>query len=700
MSYSSIDPREMHRLGDGVQSAGRGLADCAAQLRGLMDMLGITHPGVTTIDRAGRWLTDQAPDLYRRRDLAYEAQNVATDVFGRPAAGAVVPPGMIRIEESRLIPAKTRAEAALAAPLFYAASRGDPDALKRLAAYKRRMSDPAFATALLEELGPEAMVTLPAVMGTRTRDALGVSPEAAARTRRENGEVLALLSKALATATTPTGPRVSLRFLEELKRQGRKSIPVPEHEGATYPGYWALGQLLAATPKERYSAWFMSTIGRDMIRWDRDYLREHGVHGLVRDGSQRHPLAAPTATQPFAGSSAISTVDPIAALTRVAGTSRESAQALLRPGDTLKYLLHDRRAQWGMSDRGEALGEAMEAGMKGADADSKRLAVLATQIIADDVRPHVSFDENGKISFKDPSELDKLSGIRDNMGRVLAEHSDDVVSAFYKNYARAQGGELTGVVEGLPIGQFSAADVDLVMLDVATDDRGYHALLTGQVAHMRGEVDEAVAARDNTLLQNVITNDSKALGHLFEARKQALVAMGKESDEADAAFGKMVEDGIGLVPIPFAQQVGKAGVKIVDGIYENFVKDGYAKAGDWLIEQSGHGGGETVKNFAAAASDQIAAEQMVKQMLESSAVTYGYHEHSDLKGQPFVEGDPPRIKSPLKMTRYEYDNFVRWMDAHAKVPDDFGNAQTKVKVGADEFTANVGGSPPEDERDG
>lgn len=32
MTFSSIDPREMHQLGYGVQNGGKGLTECAAQL--------------------------------------------------------------------------------------------------------------------------------------------------------------------------------------------------------------------------------------------------------------------------------------------------------------------------------------------------------------------------------------------------------------------------------------------------------------------------------------------------------------------------------------------------------------------------------------------------------------------------------------------------------------------------------------------
>ncbi|MEV6035025.1 DUF6571 family protein [Nonomuraea sp. NPDC052116] len=682
----------MHQLGYGVQNAGKGLAECAAQLRAILNEVELTHPGVAAIGRIGQWLTEQAPDLYRRRDLAYEAEKVDVDVFGNPLSGAVVPAGMAQIDELRIIPARVRAEAAQAAPLFAAAARGDAGALEKLAAFKGRLSDPQFATALIEQLGPQGLLALPATMGTRVRKALDADRDSAAAIRRQNRDVLSMLSKALAAATDPTkNAHLNRKFIEEFKRQGRTEIPAPGMGGLTNPGYWSLGQILAAAPKEAYSEWFMRTIGQDMIQWDRDYLKEHRVRFLPKD-TDVYNLPAPIDTRPFQDSDVIGAADPIAALMTVASTSRERAQALLDNKDLLKYLMSDRRSQWEMGDRGESLGEAMEAAMKGADADSKRLAVMATQILADEVKPHVSFNDAGEVEIKDPSELDRLSGIRDNMGRILAEHTGDIVSSYYKNYARAKDGEFTGIVDGRPIAEFSPPDIDFVLLDVAADEKGYQALLFGQIAHMRGRIDQAIAAHDNTFLQNVITNDSKALGHLLEARKMALVGQGKEADAADSAFRKMVENGIGLIPIPFAGQVGKVGLKAADTIYENFVKDGYAKAGNWLVEQAGHGGGKTAKGFGAAASDQKAAEQMVKQMLESSSVAHGYYDRGGLKEQPFVENDPPQVKAPHRMTRYEYDNFVSWLDRHSRVPDNFGSAQTKAKTGADEFKINIGGS--------
>ncbi|MER6002516.1 DUF6571 family protein [Nonomuraea angiospora] len=692
MTFSSIDPREMHQLGSGVQNAGKGLAECAAQLRAILNEVELTHPGVAAIGRIGQWLTEQAPDLYRRRDLAYEAEKVDVDVFGNPLAGAVVPAGMAQIDESRIIPARVRAEAAQAAPLFAAAARGDAGALEKLAAYKGRLSDPQFATALIEQLGPQGLLALPTTMGTWIRKALDADRDSAAAIRRQNRDVLSMLSKALAAATDPTkNAHLNRKFMEELKRQGRTEIPAPDMGGLTNPGYWSLGQILAAAPKEAYSEWFMRTIGQDMIRWDRDYLKEHRTRFLPKD-TDVYNLPAPIDTRPFQDSDVIGAADPIAALMTVASTSRERAQALLDNKDLLKYLMSDRRPQWEMGDRGESLGEAMEAAMKGADADAKRLAVMATQILADEVKPHVSFNDAGELEIKNPSELDRLSGIRDNMGRILAEHTGDIVSSYYKNYARAKDGEFTGIVDGRPIAEFSPPDINLVLLDVAADEKGYQALLFGQIAHMRGRIDQAIAAHDNTFLQNVITNDSKALGHLLEARKLALVGRGKEADATDAAFRKMVEEGIGLVPIPFAGQVGKVGLKAADTIYENFVKDGYAKAGNWLGEQAGHGGGKTAKAFGDISTNEKTAEQLLKQMLESSAVAHEYYRRDALDKQVFVVGDPPRVKAPHLMNRQEYDAFADWIEGHSGVPSDFGEAQQNVLTGNHELRKSLGAS--------
>ncbi|NUP64733.1 MAG: hypothetical protein HOW71_21465, partial [Nonomuraea sp.] len=426
MTFSSIDPREMHRLGQGVQEAGKALTGCASQIRSILAGVRLSHPGITAIDQVSHWLTEQAPDLYRRRDLAYEAEKVDTDVFGHPAAGAVVPPGPVRIDEGRLIPSRVRAEADQAAGLVGAAARGDKDALRRLAAFRDRMSDPRFATALLEKLGPQALTTLPVEMSARVRKALDQGPEQARGMREQNRDLLSMLGAALAHATVAKGgtPRLGDRFLESLKKQGRQETEAPEMGGLTAPGYWALGQVLAASPQEPYSSWFMRTVGRDMIRWDRDHLKEHGVRFLPRD-TDVYNLPAPADSQPFQDTDQVGAADPIAALMTVAGRAKEPAQALLADRDLLTYVMHDRRPQWAMGDHGESLGRAMEAAMSGQDDLSKTMAVMASQIYADEVRPHVSLDENGKVVFDNPSDLDDLSGIRDNMGHILGDHADD-----------------------------------------------------------------------------------------------------------------------------------------------------------------------------------------------------------------------------------------------------------------------------------
>ncbi|MGW2145654.1 hypothetical protein ACWCOT_15205 [Nonomuraea bangladeshensis] len=689
MTFSSIHAGEMHQLGSGVQNAGKSLTECAAQLRAILNEVELTHPGVAAIGRVGQWLTDQAPDLYRRRDLAYEAEQVDVDVFGNPLPGAAVPAGMTRVDEARLIPAAVRAEAARAAPLFTSAARGDAAALKQLTAFKDRLSDPQFATALLEHLGPRGLLTIPAAMGTRVRKALDADDDSAAAVRRQNHDVLSMLSKALATATDPAAhARLGRKFLEELKRQGRTEIPAPDMGGLTNPGYWSLGQILASTPKQPYSEWFMKTIGQDMIRWDRDYLKQHRTRFLPKD-TDVYNLPAPTETRPFQGSDSIGAADPIAALLTVAGTSRERAQALLDDRDLLKYLMSDRRPQWAMGDRGESLGTAMEAAMKGSDADSKRLVVRATQILADDVQPQVSFNDAGEVEIENPSELDWLSGIRDNLGRILAEHTDDVVFAYFRNQPRADDSELTGKVNGKNTAYFSPTDLDFVMLDVTADDQGYQALLLGDIADMRGKIDQGLTTGNEKLLNNTIALNSTALGHLVEARRMALVGRGKEADAADEKLRKLVQEGIGLVPVPFAGQVGKMGLEAAGSIYENFVKDGYTKAGDWLVKESGHAGGKAIKAFGDAASNDIAAQELVKQMLASSAVAHESYRDRGLDKQDFVVGDPPRLKNPRDMSRDEYEGFMRWIAENTTVPGDFKEAQQSATVGAKEIHDNL-----------
>ncbi|UBU09765.1 hypothetical protein [Nonomuraea gerenzanensis] len=644
---------------------------------------------MAAIGRVGQWLTDQAPDLYRRRDLAYEAEKIDVDVFGNRLPGAVVRPGLTRIDESRLIPAGVRAEAGLAASLMQAAARGDADATERLLAYHGRMSDPRFATALIEQLGAWGLVMLPAAMGAQVRMALDAGDGSAQALRRRNREVLSMLGKALATATDPSkDAHVTRRFQEELKRQGRAEIPVPGMRGQlTIHGYGALGQILAAAPAEAFSTSFMTTIGHDLIRWDRDFLKQHGEWPLARD-LDAYDLPAPLDTRPFSGSGDIGVVDPVAALLTVAGSSRERAQALIGSRDLLTYLLRDRRPQWEMGDRGESLGEAMEAAMKGSDADSKRLAVMATQIYSDVVGSHLSIDDAGNIGIKDASELDRLSGARDNMARILAEHTEDMVFAHFQRHPRLPDDQLTGEVDGRATARFNPTDLDRVLLDVAIDDQAYQALLHAQLAHLRGGIDLGLATRDKDFTDNAIALDSAALGHLSEARRTALVGWGREADAADEALRKLVKEGVGLVPVPFAQQVGKLGINAADGIYESFIRDGYVKAGDWLVKQSGHAGGKTKEAYSDAASDDIAAQELVKQMLASSAVAHGAYRRDDLN-ERFVIGDPPRVKDPILMSRDEYDGFSRWLADNSTVPADFGEARQSADTGATTFQKNV-----------
>ncbi|NUS07007.1 MAG: hypothetical protein HOV97_31110, partial [Nonomuraea sp.] len=293
------------------------------------------------------------------------------------------------------------------------------------------------------------------------------------------------------------------------------------------------------------------------------------------------------------------------------------------------------------------------------------------------------------VVFDNPSDLDDLSGIRDNMGHILGDHADDVTSAFYKNAPRITDGEFTSDDQGTSIARFGAADLDLVVLDLAADDEAYDNLLMGEIGHMRRDVGEAIMTGNGTMLKNIVTNDARALGHLMEARKQALLARGKEADAADAKLMKLIEMGIGEIPIPGAGLVGKAGIEAAKSAYEEFVKDGYTKAGKWMLDQADHGGGHTVKNVDEGAKNEEVIDELVRQMLESSAVAHEFYDHEQLEGRSFVEGDPPRVKPPASMNHDEYDAFMGWMERHSTVPTDFGDAQAMTRTGIAQFTNHM-----------
>ena len=84
----------------------------------------------------------------------------------------------------------------------------------------------------------------------------------------------------------------------------------------------------------------------------------------------------------------------------------------------------------------------------------------------------------------------------------------------------------------------------------------------------------------------------------------ALVGRGKEADAADEELRKMVQEGIGLVPIPFAEQAGKVGLKAAGALGQRRLHEGR----NWLVERSGHAGGKAVKAFVDAASNDVAAK--------------------------------------------------------------------------------------------
>jgi uncharacterized protein YukE len=600
---------------------------CRGELEHVAERLAPVHPGQRDLDLAVRLAVDRTLPLQHADAAQRDAVHV-TDLLTRAAAG-------------------------------------DKAAARELAGYRLEATDPSFATAVADRLGPDGMIRLPAAMAQAMRD----HPGDAARTRRDNAAILAFTSSVLATATDDTRqPHVTDAWLAELTRQGRTYRPL---DGATgYWGYWGLAQILgAAGTQPPYSGHFMSTVGRDVVAWIRS-VPPPGQAGIAAPFGP----AASGLNAPGQGSDTpvrVEGPEPLLTdLLRAASTSAPAAQALLTPDD-VDYLFHQRH--W--PDHGEQLGRAVEAGGTGADPASARVAALAVHAYADVIRSGVTHNDDHTITAHD----DALAAIRDNIGRTVAAHIGDVNLSLNTQDQRPTGDEWN---DG-STARFGRADLGYALLGAERDPAGYDAVLKAQMCFMKSDLERVAtapgtAATRLAAVTNAATDGANTLGYLVEARKQGLEATARAGDEARGRLSTYVDMGLSLIPTPpHIGNLDQFNVLITERIKTHRVLGAYAAAGDYTTQ----------------------TQELLRQMLESTVSQHhlwppGVDPAANTRSTdaPFLDHttNPPTFVPLDRMSPDQYKAFVAWESLQHAITSAYRPALGTVNDGAVEYRGNVG----------
>ncbi|TDD60029.1 hypothetical protein E1298_46305 [Actinomadura rubrisoli] len=348
----------------------------------------------------------------------------------------------------------------------------------------------------------------------------------------------------------------------------------------------------------------------------------------------------------------------------------------------LEYLLHDRRAVWGESDHGTALGKTIKTAATGHDPASARLAFATTKILADDARTNFTV-KDGKVAVGDkspfgylkdghlgdaiarPHHYDELSGLRPAMAEVLVAHLDRLHDIVRLSKLDERPGS-TGM---------TGEDLDYLLLDVTRNASAYETLLMGQVAHARLAVDRTIAGHGD--LTNTVKGEGHMFGHLLEARHQSVGAEEARLAEDLDRMRKYVGYGIGLIPVGtdlIAQRSPVGGE-----VYSQASAEAANVLTNWFVRRLADKAEPTI---FAPKTETEGVERLFNQMIASSLVTHGRLTGKDLAGKPFAtEGHDPKLLPIGSLDGRALEGFLRWANDRLKIDNFSDDVETSVGNG-------------------
>lgn len=702
--FTGVKQTDFDTMASKHTEAARRLEELAQALHSELQSAGLdTSPAARLRQLAGR-VTTQAEDLRRRQKLVHELQRQ------KVTFGMSTPAGSFLEMPDGLEAAKGLLDGTLAGRAALNAADGDAKALAALEKYASRTGDSEFVKVFLGTLGARGMTQLPGSLAGQLRDArTHEDSDRVAHLSSQGKKALRMLSTVLAKATDPKNPAyMGADFTKELAKEGRA-----EHKAGDtkYSGYQAQALVWRAHDgKPPFSKEFMEIVGRDVIVYEHEqrkgqWAASQDLLGRTFLGKQipifdlagsfgLGTLLRPEAYVSSPGTKAESSV--VDDLFHAAKSSREASQALLdhTPAgweeSVLDYLLTTR---WGASrylGDYKPIRDMLVNATTGQDATSKKLAAEMIKVVADDVRGAFGRSESGNLEIRNRDTFDRLAPLRYPVGRAIAANIDEL-SRLILNHATF--GKAT---DQDTFAKVAAQDMDYALTLATADDDAFEVLVRAQTEHMRAALDtvppvglDASNAErlgfkksdvkeydfdgdgrvDKADILQFLTDrtvaEARPFTHIVEIRRQVLIAQGLDDKKADEALKAMVDNAIGLLPVPGAIQVGELATgafgKLVSTEYDKLAGNAYDEIAKQVAQQMSEHGRGLDETHRTLADNRLAVERLAEQMLATAMLNKGLFDDFPMKGQIFANGASPVIKPFAEMSAQEYSEFLRWV---------------------------------------
>jgi hypothetical protein len=394
----------------------------------------------------------------------------------------------------------------------------------RLAAYSRYAQDPAFATALQRDLGPDGLLYLAAALTKMVSDDDPPTDRDKAAARIQQ-----LLASTLATATNPGNePHLDAAWIARLKAEGRRKVDFGSFSFQPY-GYQLLGVLLK---HGTYSSQFLSDVGGDMLAFE----HEHGKNAEVWAANQ--PAGAAYRGFHLDLIDGAAGFDPMVGLMKALANNPQAAKDFFAvdPGATgsrVDYLLTDR--VW-MSDDPtdvverhpspgtDSLGRALDLATTGRPRDATSASIMEAVV------HHLGDDAETRDGVVEETDLAPPNA-RDSLGHMLSTYVGDVNAAFDPNLDRS-GDWDDPALPGREAAhaRFDRFQLMRVLADTGKDPGAYAQLSDTQRVYTALALD-AAATDGNPLDPGTIGRDA-----LVEDRREAV---GATAHRSAAVFGAL-----------------------------------------------------------------------------------------------------------------------------------------------------------------
>ncbi len=632
---------EFEKLAQLIGGCGAKLDELSGTLTLLLARAGAGTGPAQDIAHLATWARHHGPDLSRRAQLARDMDRQQQPSLACRADGIYL------LLPDRFPDQVAQIEGKRAAALLRQAATGNAAALAALQNYANQPGSPYFARALLESLGPTALVELPAALATLLRARIQ-----SLRQATETRAVFAMLARALTTSPMDDA------FLASLEAAGRAQHPTPGTTD-TFIGYQSLASRLAPLPPDTpLPLHFVETVGRDMVLFDRQRLTAAVTAGSpdyaparqpLGDLSEHYGLGAALALTPIPFNGRTDFLRPLLDATR----DQPAAQALLNftpPGmqtSNLTYLLHDRRSEWRYTDHGATLGYLLQRAMSGPDPTSSHLFAETLQTLGPDILAHLTWQKSDQLamSHDDKRFLDDLSNLRYPLATLLIQHLDEISSRLYDD---EQSGETLHDITW-------ASSVQAVIADVTQDDAAFTHLIHAQLNTTKTWLDHQYATTDHPDPANFAQHVAM-LGRLTALRQETMRARAEGTTTYNTTIKNDISTLVGQLPLPDLKSAGPltAAAQEIQNLALSELK---TLITTHLTDNSEH----TNTDQSQALNTEVAV-LLVKQMAFSASATNGRFAAADIAGKSFARDG--RIIPPETWTAMQREAFAAWCREH------------------------------------